>query len=214
MPGMERNKLFGSIGGPLILLLLCILLQFIQSLHPDWFMFDRTLLAEGQWWRLLTGHLVHTNTAHLLMNGAAVVVLWFVFGQNHLLGRRHPIAVYLGVVALLSMLISTGLWIWFPEVEIYYGLSGALHGLFCFAAVSELFQRRWSGGLLLIGCFAKVGWELAVGPSAVTASIIEAKVAVSSHFLGTVFGTLIGTLVGWIFRLQKSRSHAPVSVAD
>ena len=208
MPGMERNKLFGSIGGPLILLLLCILLQFIQSLHPDWFMFDRTLLAEGQWWRLLTGHLVHTNTAHLLMNGAAVVVLWFVFGQSQLLGRRHPVAAYLGAVAFLSLLISAGLWGWFPEVNVYYGLSGVLHGLFCFAAVSELFQRRWSGGLLLIGCFAKVGWELVVGPSAATASMIEAEVAVSSHLLGTVSGTLFGVLVGWTSRLQKSRWHS------
>jgi len=167
-------------------------------------MYDRTLLAEGQWWRLLTGQLVHTNTLHLIMNGAAVVALWFVFGQNFLLGRRHPIAAYLGLVGLLSTLISVGLWLWFPEVEVYYGLSGVLHGLFCVGAISELFERRWSGGLLLIGCFVKVGWELTAGPSAATASIIEAEVAVSSHLLGTVFGTLLGVVIGGLFWLRRA----------
>ncbi|WP_082859112.1 rhombosortase [Microbulbifer sp. Q7] len=206
MPTMfefDRAKLIASVGGPAILLLLCILLQLAQSAYPDLFMYDRALLAGGQWWRLLSGHLVHTNSAHLLLNGVAIVALWFVFGQSRLLGKRHPVVAYLELTVVLSLLISGGLWLWFPEVQVYYGLSGVLHGLFCFAAVSELFQRRWSGGLLLIGCFVKVGWELVAGPSAATASLIEADVAVSSHLLGTLFGTLIGVIVGVSTRRQK-----------
>lgn len=205
MLDIDRKNLAGSIGGPALLLLLCMLMQWLQSVYPHGFMFDRKLLAEGQWWRLLTGHLVHTNTAHLLLNSAGIVALWFVFGQSQLLGRRHPVEAYLGLVVLLSLLISLGLWCWFPEVESYYGLSGVLHGLFCFGAVSELFQRRWSGGLLLIGCFVKVGWELTAGASAATATMIEAEVAVSSHLLGTILGTLIGVLLGGIFSARKSR---------
>ena len=197
----SRQQLTSSIGGPAILLLVCLLLQFVQSLHPDWFMYERALLAEGQWWRLLSGHLVHTNTAHLMLNGAAIVALWFVFGQNALLGRRHPVVAYLGLTALLAVLISLGLWIFYPAVEVYYGLSGVLHGLFCFGALSDLYQRRWSGALLLIGCWAKVAWELAAGPSATTAEMIGAEVAVSSHLLGTIFGSVSGALA-WLWKAR------------
>ncbi|WP_231758618.1 rhombosortase [Microbulbifer elongatus] len=177
------------------------MLQYLQSLHPDWFMYDRALLASGQWWRLLSGHLVHTNLAHLMLNAAAVVALWFVFGQSALLGRR-PVAAYLGLTALLAVLISLGLWVCYPGVEIYYGLSGVLHGLFCFGALSDLYQRRWSGALLLIGCWAKVAWELTAGASATTAEIIGAEVAVSSHLLGTVFGSLSGAIV-WFWKARQ-----------
>ena len=195
----------GGLAGPLLLLCFAVGLQLLQARLPEVFLYDRAALAGGEYWRLLTGHLVHTNRAHLLLNGLAVIALWFVFGRSALLGERHPVAAYLGLVVLLSLSISAGLWYWFPDVAYYYGLSGALHGIFCFAAVSELLQRRWSGGLLLIGCFVKVGWELTAGPSAATASIIEAEVAVSSHLLGTLFGTCVGLLVGGMVWLQHSR---------
>lgn len=198
----------GDLAGPSLLLMICIGLQVLQGTFPDVFLYDRAALASGEYWRLLSGHLVHTNSAHLLLNSLAIIALWFVFGRITLLGERHPLLAYLGLAALLCLLISAGLWLWFSEVEYYYGLSGVLHGLFCFAAVSELFQRRWSGGLLLLGCFLKVGWELIAGPSAATESMIEAEVAVSSHLLGTVFGTLLGISVGGVFWLRYSRIAA------
>ena len=196
----------GSLGGPVVLLLLCTALQWLQGIYPDAFLYDRAALASGQYWRLLTGQLVHTNAAHLMLNAAAVVALWFVFGRIALLGERHPVAAYLGLVAGLSLLISAGLWLWFPEMEYYYGLSGVLHGLFCFGALSDLYQRRWSGALLLLGCFAKVAWELTAGPSAATAELIEAEVAVSSHLLGSLFGTLLGGLL-WFSKSRPARAE-------
>lgn len=194
---LERLRFPADSIGPLALLLLCGLLQFSQSLFPDAFLYERAAIASGQWWRLLSGHLVHTNTAHLLLNGAAVIALWLVFGRSALLGNRHSVARYLALVALLALLISGGLWLWFPGVDNYYGISGVLHGLFCFSAISELSQRRWSGALLLAGCAGKVAWEWIVGPSAATGALIEAEVAISSHLLGSIFGALLALLL-WI----------------
>ncbi|QKX17021.1 rhombosortase [Microbulbifer sp. YPW1] len=195
--------------GPLVLLLLCGLLQFLQSPFPDAFLYERAAIASGQWWRLLSGHLVHTNTAHLLLNSAGVIALWLVFGRSVLLGSSHLVAKYLGLVVLLSLLISGGLWFWFPDVDNYYGISGVLHGLFCFGAISELSQRRWSGALLLAGCAGKVAWEWAAGPSAATGALIEADVAISSHLLGAVYGTLLAGGCWIVQVVQKSRR--PVS---
>ncbi|QIL90355.1 rhombosortase [Microbulbifer sp. SH-1] len=197
-------------GGPLLLVLICGLLQMLQGMCPDWFLYDRGAISHGQWWRLLSGHLVHTNAAHLMLNGAGVIALWFVFGRNVLLGARYAVGKYLGLVALLSIAISAGLWSWFPDVEYYYGLSGALHGVFCLGAVGDLSQRRWSGALLLAGCALKVAWEWVVGPSAATGALIEAEVAISSHLLGALLGTLLG-LVLW---MRQARTAPPIRRAD
>jgi hypothetical protein len=69
-----------------------------------------------------------------------------------------------------------------------------LHGLFAWGACRDLMQRWQSGALLLAGCYLKITWELLAGPSADTAALIEAEVAVSSHLLGAVAGTAIGLL--------------------
>ncbi|WP_236250487.1 rhombosortase [Microbulbifer sp. ALW1] len=198
----ERLRLPAGSGGPLALLLLCSSLQFLQASFPDAFLYERTAISSGQWWRLLSGHLVHTNMAHLLLNMAGVFALWLLFGRSALLGSGHSVLKYLGLVALLALLISGGLWLWFPDVDNYYGISGVLHGLFCFGAISELSQRRWSGALLLAGCVGKVAWEWIAGPSASTGALIQAEVAVSSHLLGAIWGSVIAALL-WGISILK-----------
>lgn len=211
---LKKLRFPAGLGGPLALLLLCGSLQFLQSPFPDAFLYERAAIASGQWWRLLSGHVVHTNLAHLLLNSAGIFALWLVFGRSALLGRRHSATKYLGLVALLSLLISSGLWFWFPDVDNYYGISGVLHGLFCFGAVSDLSQRRWSGALLLAGCAGKVAWEWIVGPSAATGALIEADVAISSHLLGAVCGTLLALFLwitsdGLLWRRQSRIDYLP-----
>ncbi|MCK7599003.1 rhombosortase [Microbulbifer sp. CAU 1566] len=198
----ERLRLPAGSGGPLALLLLCGTLQFLQAFFPDVFLYERTAIASGQWWRLLSGHLVHTNMAHLLLNMVGVFALWLLFGRSALLGSGHSAVKYLGLVALLSLMISLGLWLYFPAVDNYYGLSGALHGVFCFGAIGELYQRRWSGVLLLAGCAGKLTWEWFVGPSASTGALIQAEVAVPSHLLGAICGSVIAALLWGISTLK------------
>ncbi|MFC6634731.1 rhombosortase [Microbulbifer taiwanensis] len=193
-----------GIRGPLLLLIASALLQLFYTGSQDWVFFDRAALGEGQWWRLLSGHLVHTNAMHLLLNGGAVAALWLLHGQFY----RVP--VYLGLVALLSLVISLGLWAWFPDVALYGGLSGVLHGLFCWGACRDMAQRRLSGALLLAGCWGKVAWELFAGPSAATAELIEAEVAVSSHLLGALAGSAIG-LMSWVAQLELGGRRRAIS---
>ena len=46
--------------------------------QPDLFMYDRAGIEAGEWWRLLTGHLVHADMAHLAANVLALVLLGIV----------------------------------------------------------------------------------------------------------------------------------------
>ena len=40
---------------------------------------DRLRVVQGEWWRLLSGNLVHYGLYHLLMNLAALLVCGYVF---------------------------------------------------------------------------------------------------------------------------------------
>lgn len=39
-------------------------------------------IRAGQWWRLLTGNVVHLGWMHLLLDGAGLVLVWVLFGRR------------------------------------------------------------------------------------------------------------------------------------
>ncbi|ARP38815.1 rhombosortase [Vibrio syngnathi] len=156
--------------------LLCVLFQFepIQA----WVVWDSNAIAEGQWWRILTGNFSHTNTSHLLMNLAGLWIISYLFQPS-----KKQLAVALLVISLVNgvaLLLST--------IQIYVGLSGTLHGLFGLFALREALNGRKSSWLLVFGLVAKIAWEQLVGPSSTTGELINARVAIEAHRAGALAG--------------------------
>lgn len=160
--------------------LLCLGLQF-EPFASLAYWHDQ-LIAQGEWWRIVSGNFTHTNYAHLAMNIAGLWVITFIF--------KPQTASF--VVSLLVLSLIVGLLNLFTDMSSYVGLSGVLHGLFaCFALLEALLERK-SSWLLVAGVVAKVGWENTLGASQATSELIQANVAVESHLFGTVGGLLIG----------------------
>lgn len=120
-------------------------------------------------WTLLTAHLVHLDTRHLLANLAALAALLWVAASLRLsaaaLRARDTIAMLGGAwVAVCAGLLS-GIW----EIGWYAGLSGLLYGLF--AGLAFTLARRpgvgWLGLALLAGGLVKVVLDLRAGVGAV-----------------------------------------------
>ncbi|MGI2258343.1 rhombosortase [Shewanella sp. GXUN23E] len=150
--------------------------------------FRRTLIGDGQWYRLLTGNLLHTNHWHLLMNLAGLWVIIALF--------RWPFR-FAGFTLLfltLCALEGVGLYLFYPSLMGYVGLSGVLHGLFAFGATREVLGGIKMGWALLGGLILKVGYETVTGGSADLAQLINARVAVESHLVGAVAGILLALL--------------------
>lgn len=99
-----------------------MLLFFIVPNHQ--LSFDRTLIAQGEGWRIITGNVAHTNLWHLLLNLSGLWVLYSLF-REYLTGFRLPL-----LLLLLGAAVGLGIWWWCPQTQWYMGLSGALHGLF------------------------------------------------------------------------------------
>ena len=72
---------FQNFISPLIILLIALFASFFDKQITSLFIYDSQLIQQGEYWRLLTGHLLHTNTAHLLLNGAAIILLWALHGH-------------------------------------------------------------------------------------------------------------------------------------
>jgi rhomboid family GlyGly-CTERM serine protease len=170
--------------GPLIVLLLAVVLFMAEPLSSQWLAFDRTQLDHGQWWRLLTANLLHTNLNHLLLNALGVVLLWALHGQYY--RTLH----YLLLVFLMCLSSTLGLYYFAPAMHWYVGLSGALHGIFMVGAYFDIRHGLKSGWLLLLGVVIKVAHEQWSGASQQMAELIGARVAIDAHLMGTIAGSI------------------------
>ncbi len=159
-----------------IISVICLALQFepMTSL-TEWHAYN---IRHGEWWRIVTGNLTHTNFAHLGMNLAGLWVISFIFRPS----SRNFLIIFL---LLCTFVCALNL---FTNMSVYVGLSGVLHGLFAFWALREVFEARRSSILLVAGLIAKVVWEQLYGPSTSTAAMIGARVAVDAHLLGAIGG--------------------------
>ncbi|MCA1798811.1 MAG: rhombosortase [Xanthomonadaceae bacterium] len=135
------------------------------------------LLAEP--WRLLTGHFVHLDWPHLLLNLAGLGVLWALVGDT-LSARRWTLVALAGAAA-----ISGGLLL--APVGWYVGLSGVLHALLAAGAVAMWSTWRIGAAGLLAFLLVKGVLEYA-GFSTGDGVVAEA------HWLGAIGGFCAGII--------------------
>jgi len=89
---------------------------------PEAWVFDRVAITQGEWWRLITGHWVHSDLAHAAWDITALLLFGALFEAR--LKWRLPLA-------LLVATVGVDLWLWWGEPALLYycGLSGILNGL-------------------------------------------------------------------------------------
>ncbi len=72
------------------------------------------------------------------------------------------------------------------------GLSGSLHGLFAWGAAQDIRTgRRTSGWMLLAGLLMKLFWDHYTGGQGLISEMIDARVHIGSHLLGSVTGIVL-----------------------
>ncbi|MET0282522.1 MAG: rhombosortase [Steroidobacteraceae bacterium] len=171
-------------------LLLCLAVLLVpqaggQRLADVW-RYERLAVASGEWWRLITAHLVHLNARHALLNAAGAGLLWMLFARSY---RPWQWAFALGVT-LAS--IDAGFWFLSPRLEWYVGASALLHGVFACGCVQLARQRDPVGivaGLLFV---AKLAWEQLHGPMPFMGG---QPVVTISHVYGAAGGLAAGLLL-------------------
>lgn len=186
-------------GPPLALMLLIGVLGLGGEPWIEALRFDRAAIAGGEWWRLITGNLVHLpgNTIewqgfrfhgpwHLFLNELGVLVLVLLCPE-----RLSPL-VWLRRLLLLGLGMSAGLYFFAPQLHWYVGLSGVMHGLFLLGLMPQVLKKD----IVALGCvlylLGKLGYELYAGAPVSDEAAIGGKVALDSHLWGAVSGLVYG----------------------
>ncbi|WP_339720382.1 rhombosortase [uncultured Paraglaciecola sp.] len=181
---------------PLFIALISIILFLTEPMSSNWLAYDRQQLIDLQWWRLISGHFLHTNGIHLLLNLAGLTLLWALHGHY------YPTLQYLFLFFMLCVGTSGGLYLFAPQMYWYVGLSGVLHGLFLIGAYFDIQNKLKSGWIMLVGVWLKVLHEQIYGASENVAELISANVAIDAHLFGTVTGSLI-LLYCWYRNIKR-----------
>lgn len=150
------------------------------------FEYRRAAILSGEWWRVVTGNLVHLGVDHLLLDLSGLVLLWILCAPV-LAAWRWLLATFVGMLA-----VGFGLLLFEPSVAWYVGISGVLETYWAAGAILLIARRYREGWLLLAGLVAKVAWEQIVGPVPLSEATSGGPVVVAAHLWGSVGGVLAG----------------------
>jgi rhomboid family GlyGly-CTERM serine protease len=152
----------------------------------DGLSYQRTGIGQGEYWRLLTGHFVHLDLEHALLNGLGLVLMWALFARDYPPARW--LAIYLGA----ALAVSAGLWFFNPEIAWYVGASGALHGVMTAGTLAHLRRGDLDGWILAVFIVLKLAYEQFSGALPFAGS---PDTVVDAHLYGAIGGVVLALLL-------------------
>ncbi len=142
------------------------------------------ILVRHQYWRLLSGHLVHGSWQHTWLNlaGSGLIVSLF--------RGTYSIRSWMVIALASAACIDLGLLVLMPTLHWYVGLSGVLHGALAAGAVAWWrTEEAWLAAILSAILICKLVWEQWQGALPLSG---ELNVIVNAHLYGAVGGMLAG----------------------
>jgi rhomboid family GlyGly-CTERM serine protease len=173
----------------LALLLVCLLLllpTFAGDGGQTLLRYERSALAAGQWWRLLSAHVVHLDVRHAVLNAVGLTLVWMLFARDY--SPKAWLAIVLGAIVA----IDAGLWLGDSTVQWYVGSSGVLHGAMAAGALAHLRSGERDGWLLVGLLAAKLLYEQAVGALPFSGND---PVVVDAHLYGVAGGAAVAAFL-------------------
>lgn len=179
------------------LLALCLLLAAGGDSVRDLGRWQRDAIETGEYWRLISGHLVHLGFGHLWPNLAALAIIGLLFDGVF----RNSDWLRIGAASVAA--IDVGLYLLDPDVSWYVGLSGVLHGYVAAGALALVVRRERLGVALAAGVAAKLTFEQLVGPVPFTAASVGGPVVVAAHLYGVVGALLAAAAIELVRRRSR-----------
>jgi len=187
----------------LCFVMLCLtsaLLYSVDTLVHETLNFQREKILQGEIWRLVTGHLMHTNFNHLILNMCGFLLLWGLHGEYY---RPLQTLLLCGICAFLSSVFM----LYGSDLTHYVGLSAVVHAVAAWGGIQDLKAGFKSGWILLAGIAGKVGYEQLIGGSEQVISMIEARIAIDSHMYGALAGLICALFITSPFVKQQKLSN-------
>lgn len=172
------------------LLLVCAVL-LLPELGGEWaraaLRYERAAIAGGEWWRLITAHLVHLDLEHAVLNSLGLVLMWSLFARDY--GARQWLAIVMATFAA----IDAGLYFHDTNVDWYVGASGALHGVMTAGTLAHVRRGDLDGWILAVFIIVKLIYEQVSG--ALPFSQSGVPVVVNAHLYGALGGLAMAAIM-------------------
>jgi len=177
---------------------ICLFTALAGDAGRQWLRWDRSAIADGEIWRLVTGHLVHMNWSHFWLNAIGLMLVWL------LVGERFSSRSWLGIIAVIIAGTDLGFWFLDSQLQWYVGMSGLLHGLLMAGLVMGLRSAPRESLLIVAFVVAKLIFEQISGSLPGSEMASGGPVIVNAHLYGSVSAT-IAAVVYWI-RVRAARA--------
>jgi len=150
--------------------------------------YQNNWFLEGEFWRIVSGHLVHINWKHLLINSLGLILCMAITSP------RWSLKQWLSYNLLLACGISLILTIENTVLQWYAGYSGILSGIYVLA-VFDLYKREKIIALLIGAVvFIKILLEQTGSITVTSGAFIGAPVIIDSHLYGALLALLIARI--------------------
>ena len=169
------------------LLIIVLILDLVLGLGDnvgEVLRYDRSAIAAGGWWRLLTAHMVHLDLHHLILNELGLVLIWSLFAAD------YDLVEWCVIVCAGALAISSGLFWLSPHVAWYVGASGVLHSIMAAGCAKHFALKSWDRWLLAVCLCAKLAYEQLGGRE-------QPLVVVDAHLYGALSGFVVGAALSW-----------------
>ena len=161
---------------------------------PGAWVFDRLAIEQGEWWRLITGHWVHSGPEHAAWNIAALGLFAILFETRLRWGLP---------LVLLASTFAVDAWLWWgdPALRYYCGLSGILNGLLVLGLWAHWRESRHPLVLLTaVGAALKIIVEIQGGQALLTRTAWPSVPEVHAA------GFICGLVTAWVLQIRIKAS--------
>ena len=165
----------------LFLLFVGLVAVYLQPQLSESWAFNRFQFA-AQPWLALSHALVHLNLQHLILNLTALLCIYLLFGA------AFESAWWLLALALSAVTSAYGLFYYSPQTDWCVGLSGALHGLFVYAALRSRASLLWIAAIIVKLTAEQNAWFADSSFLSATEQFIANPVVVDAHLWGAAGG--------------------------
>jgi rhomboid family GlyGly-CTERM serine protease len=167
--------------------------------------YDRIAVAQGETWRIWTGHLVHFGWPHFIADAGLFLIL------GRLLEREHPFASYASLVGM-PLAIALVMYWGDPNMIRYGGLSAVNFGLLVFLALQG-WQRNWVDwfwplvfSIYVLEIVIEARSRHGSGGGMIRFSDSSIRVATMAHVGGAIFGAFLWA-VGFLKNSSSRRDR-------
>lgn len=190
----QHNKAFymAVLLATLLMLVFAVVDIFFQDAARLALRYDRALIEQGQWWRLVTCHLVHLNLNHALLNLSGFLLCSFFF--DDLLRFRHLCLWFV----LSAPVVGVAFYLLDSTLSWYVGLSGILHGYFIVCLLMGIpAQPKLHLFVLALITGRLVLEQMPDYDVNYMQDYISGSVYVNAHLFGAIVGALLGGIFVW-----------------